>query len=79
MADSTPLAKDLTPVYATLRFLHRTKRLYQFQAKGHQHRRKQHEAAETEARRAVHKLNLRIQRELDRHPEIAQGAEDWGD
>jgi hypothetical protein len=67
-------------VLQTLRFLHRTKRLYQFQLKGHQIRRKQHELAENTARRTIRGLNLRIQRELDAHPEIARySGEDWQD
>ncbi len=81
MADSpsTPPA-DLSVIFNTLRFLHRTKRLYQFQAKGHSNRRKQHEAAEAEARSHVKRLNLRIQREIDAHPEIVQGLPgDWED
>ena len=67
-------------MFDTLRFLHRTKRLYQFQLKDHQIRRKQHEIAENAARRTIRGLNLRIQRELDAHPELARYiGEDWQD
>lgn len=81
MADSpsTPPSKDLGPVFSTLRFIHRTKRLHQLTLRHSINARKQHERTEAAARRHIKSLNLRIQREIDAHPEIVGGIEDWGD
>lgn len=75
MADTSPKA-DLTTVFSTLRFLHKTKRVHQFRLKNAITARKYHEGIEAEERESIHRLNLRIQRELDAHPELANGI-DW--
>ncbi len=78
MTDPAPKA-DLSTVLKTLRFLHRTKRFHQFAAKHAQTARKHHETIEAEARHHIKGLNLRIQREIDAHPEIVQGLPDDGE
>ena len=63
-------AVDPLQVLKTLKFLGKELRLHQFILKGVKRRRKQAEKDEQEVRNKLNHIKLRVQRELDAHPDI---------
>lgn len=63
---------DPTHVVNTLRFLGKQLRVSQFRLKNLKREKRAIEKNETEARRTLNQIKLKIQRELDAHPDIVR-------